>query len=83
MRSVIAIPPEHVTLQPGEEEAENTLTGTLNSTSFVGNSMDCVMSVGDQPFRVMLHPERTPAVGSACTLYVAARHCLAMRSDRS
>jgi iron(III) transport system ATP-binding protein len=80
---VIAIRPEHVVLQPGEEEAENTLTGTLDSTNFIGNSMDCIIRVGDQPFRVMLHPERTPAVGSSCTLYVAARHCLAMRSDRA
>ena len=80
---VIAIRPEHVMLQPGEEEAENTLTGTLDSTNFIGNSMDCIVRVGDQRFRVMLHPERTPAVGASCTLYIAARHCLAMRSGQS
>jgi hypothetical protein len=29
----------------------------------------------------MLHPERAPSVGAACKVYVAARHCFAMRAE--
>ena len=77
---VVAIRPEHVALHPGEDATENSFTGVLDSASFVGHSMDCTVRIGDQPFKVLLHPEQTPPVGTSLTLYVAARHCLAMRA---
>ena len=78
--TIIAIRPEHVEIAQGDAGADNVLEAVLDSSSFIGNSMDCVVRVGDHPLKVMLHPERTPAVGAACTLHLAARHCLALRA---
>jgi iron(III) transport system ATP-binding protein len=77
---LLAIRPEHVELANGSA-VPNTLSAVLDSASFVGSSMDCMVRVGAQPLRVMLHPERTPGPGSACTLHVAPRNCLAMRAE--
>jgi hypothetical protein len=42
---------------------------------------DCVVRIGQTNFKVQVHPDRTPAIGSNVSLYIAARHCLAMRAD--
>jgi iron(III) transport system ATP-binding protein len=77
---VIAIRPEHLELTPSGSADENRLEGVVETASFIGNSMDCTVRIGDTSFKVQLHPDRTPAVGSKVALYVAARHCLAMRA---
>jgi ABC-type Fe3+/spermidine/putrescine transport system ATPase subunit len=79
-RIVIAIRPEHVELHRADEVADNVVQAVLDSASFVGNSMDCTVKVGTQPLKILLHPERTPAAGSALTLRIAQRHCLALRA---
>jgi iron(III) transport system ATP-binding protein len=77
---VVAIRPEHIELAPRGEPQENALRGVLEAASFVGTTMDCTVRIGPQAFKVQLHPEHTPAVGSALPLWVAARHCLALRA---
>jgi len=78
---VVAIRPEHVALSPDAERTENALDAVVSSTSFVGSSMDCSLKIGEYPFRIMLHPERAPSIGAICKVYVAARHCFAMRAE--
>lgn len=78
---MLAIRPEHLELTPSGSTDENRLDGIIETAAFVGNMMDCTVKVGQQSFKVQLHPDRTPDVGSNVTLYVAARHCLAMRAD--
>lgn len=78
---VVAIRPEHLELAPSGGPDENTLQGTLEAAAFVGNMTDCIVRVGAHSFKVQLHPDRTPPVGASVNLYVAARHCLAMRAD--
>ncbi len=75
---IVAIRPEHVELTADGDGATNALEGVMEATSFIGNAMDCVVRVGERPFRVLLHPDHTPPVGTRVTLHVAARHCLAM-----
>jgi iron(III) transport system ATP-binding protein len=75
---VVAIRPEHVEAHRADEAADNVLDAVLDSSSFVGNSMDCTFRVGGQVLKVMLHLERTPAAGAALKLRVATRHCLAL-----
>ena len=78
---MVAIRPEHLELTPSGTPDENVLQGTLETAAFVGNMTDCVVRVGQHTFKVQLHPDRTPAIGSNVSLYIAARHCLAMRAD--
>jgi iron(III) transport system ATP-binding protein len=77
---VVSIRPEHVETDKTEDNHGNALQGTLTAASFIGNAMDCAISVDGQILKILLHPERTPAVGSPITVYVANRHCLAMRA---
>jgi hypothetical protein len=63
-----------------ESTGGNTLTGTLSAANFIGNAMDCAIGIDGHFLKVLLHPERTPAIGSPITVYVANRHCLAMRA---
>jgi ABC-type sugar transport system ATPase subunit len=78
---MVAIRPEHLELTSSGTADENTLSGVLETAAFVGNMMDCTVKIGQQSFKVQLHPDRTPNVGSTIALYVASRHCLAMRAD--
>ncbi|MFM2128621.1 MAG: hypothetical protein RL477_167, partial [Pseudomonadota bacterium] len=75
---VIALRPEHIGLAPAGDGTENAIDGLLESAHFIGNAMDCTVRCGSQRLRVLLHPERTPVVGAAMTLYAPVRHCLAM-----
>jgi iron(III) transport system ATP-binding protein len=75
----VAIRPEHFELTPRGEAGENALQGTLETASFIGNQMECVVRVGHHPLKVLMHPERTPAVGGDCILYATPKHCLALK----
>jgi iron(III) transport system ATP-binding protein len=77
---VVSIRPEHVETDRSDQTNGNMLHGTLSAASFIGNAMDCAIHIDGQLVKVLLHPERTPALGSAVTIYVANRHCLAMRA---
>ena len=78
---VVSIRPEHVETEASAESAGgNTLKGTLSAANFIGNAMDCSVGIDGHFLKVLLHPERTPAIGSPITVYVANRHCLAMRA---
>lgn len=79
---VVAIRPEHLELSPSGEPGENVLECTLETASFVGNVMDCTVRSGGTVLKVQLHPDRIPPIGSKLALYVASRHCLAMRANK-
>jgi ABC-type Fe3+/spermidine/putrescine transport system ATPase subunit len=78
---IIAIRPEHIELVPSGTAEENMLHGVLETASFIGNTLDCTVRIGDTSLKVQLHPDHAPGVGSTVALYVAARHCLAMRAN--
>lgn len=56
------------------------LSGTLSAANFIGNAMDCAISLEGHFLKVFLHPEHMPPIGSPITVYVANHHCLAMRA---
>ena len=76
---VVAIRPEHIELVPSGAQEENTLEGVLETASFIGNTMDCTVRIGETSLKVQCHPDRAPAIGAKVALYVAPKHCLAMR----
>jgi iron(III) transport system ATP-binding protein len=78
---IVAIRPEHLELSPSGESEENRLDGIIETASFIGNSMDCTVRIGATSLKVQIHPDHTPPVGSKVALFVASRHCLAMRSN--
>jgi iron(III) transport system ATP-binding protein len=78
---IVAIRPEHLELSPSGETEENRLEGVIETASFIGNSMDCVVRIGATSLKVQLHPDHTPPIGSKVALFVASRHCLAMRAN--
>ena len=75
---MIAIRPEHIELAPRGDAGENALQATVDTVSFIGNQTECGVRVGEQTLKVLLHPERAPATGGTCTLYVTPDHCLAL-----
>ncbi len=75
---VVAIRPEHISLSGDDDGPRNDIAGKVEAASFIGNAMDCTVRTGDCALRVLLHPERAPADGTAVTLHVPVRHCLAM-----
>jgi iron(III) transport system ATP-binding protein len=76
---MVAIRPEHLALAPsGGAQHENRIEGVVDAAAFAGNMMDCTVRVGQHSLKLQLHPERAPAVGSAVSLYVQAKHCLAI-----
>lgn len=77
---MLAIRPEHIELMPQGDADENQLQGVLETASFIGNVMECSVSIGEQSIKVQLHPDRTPPLGSTLAMYVAPRHCLALRA---
>lgn len=77
---MLAIRPEHIELMPQGDADENQLQGVLETASFIGNVMECSVRIGEQSIKVQLHPDRTPPLGSTLAMYVAPRHCLALRA---
>ena len=77
---VVSIRPEHVETEKTADNHGNALQGVLQAASFIGNAMDCAIRIDGQLLKVLLHPERTPPIGSSVTVYVSNRNCLAMRA---
>lgn len=76
---VVAIRPEHIELMTRGDADENQLRGVLESASFIGNVMDCTVRIKEQGLKVQLHPDRMPSIGSTLSLYIAPRHCQALK----
>jgi iron(III) transport system ATP-binding protein len=76
---VIAIRPENVALHFGETETEgNVFVANVDSVIYVGNLLECAMSVGPARIRVQLHPSSRLDCGDTVRLALPAEHCLAM-----
>jgi iron(III) transport system ATP-binding protein len=77
----LTVRPENVALildgAPGE--GENIVAGTVESVVYLGNILDCAVSVAGQRVRVQLHPSTCVTSGQAVRLSLPSEHCLAMR----
>ncbi len=77
----VAVRPENVALcAPGAAMDGNATEGEVETVTFLGNMLDCVVRAGDLRIHVQLHPAAPPAIGSRVGLHLPAEHVLAMRT---
>jgi len=74
----LAVRPENVAIAP-EGGAGNLLAGEVDTVVYVGNLLDCVVTVSGERIRLQLHPSVALARGAAVRLHIPVEHCLTMR----
>jgi iron(III) transport system ATP-binding protein len=81
-RVTVAIRPENVTLLPHGGDPgtpHNHFAGTIDTITYVGNLLDCVVRVGEERVRLQLQPPATVDRGAQVRLAFPVEHCLALR----
>jgi iron(III) transport system ATP-binding protein len=76
---VVVVRPESILLGANGSPASNTVEGTVDSLSFLGNLVDCVVSLDGQSIRVQLVPPVSIQTGEQVTLQLPPESCVAMR----
>jgi iron(III) transport system ATP-binding protein len=78
---VVIIRPEDVTLvedpRPGRN---NVLQGRVEAVIFMGEALECQVSVGSRRLRTKLHPSSVVRQGEAVTLELPPNRCRALRA---
>jgi len=59
--------------------AANVVEGVVSSLVFLGNIVDCAVTVAGQPLQVQLVPPVTVQTGDRVTLRLPPNSCVAMR----
>jgi iron(III) transport system ATP-binding protein len=77
----LAIRPEHVALSVGAAapSGPNVVAGEVAAVIYLGNLLECTVTVGTQVVRVQLHPTAPVSRGARVQLVLPIEHCLAMR----
>jgi len=77
----LAVRPEHIALSAGAGEAggPNAVAGEVAAVIYLGNLIECTVTVGTHLLRVQLHPSTPVARGARVQLALPIEHCLAMR----
>jgi iron(III) transport system ATP-binding protein len=77
----VAIRPENVALLPhGQQGSHNEFAGTIDTIVYVGNLLDCVVSVGKERVRLQLQPSAAVDRGAQVRLAFPVEYCLALRA---
>ena len=77
----IAIRPENVALMPhGPDVGHNEFAGTMETIVYVGNLLDCIVTVGGEKVRLQLQPSAAVDRGVQVRLAFPVEHCLALRA---
>lgn len=76
---IIGIRPENITVHSGEVETEsNVFVANVDNLVYVGNLLECTMSVGTERIKVQLHPSIQLGCDDTVHVTLPANHCLAM-----
>ena len=77
---VVAVRPEDIRLvRPDDAEATgNTVSGQVERLSFLGETVDCFVRIGDSSLMLRLHPGHAPQTGETISLHLPPASCLAM-----
>jgi len=76
----LAIRPENVALLAATgANTANEFAGTVEAVVYVGNLLDCVVTVGGARVRLQLQPSASIARGEEVRLAFPVEHCLALR----
>jgi iron(III) transport system ATP-binding protein len=78
----VAIRPENVALLPHAPNsgAGNEFAGTMETIVYVGNLLDCIVTVGGEKVRLQLQPSAAVDRGAQVRLAFPIEHCLALRA---
>jgi iron(III) transport system ATP-binding protein len=75
----VAVRPENVAIAgEGAAADHNQYAGTVEVVVYVGNMLDCLVSVESERIRLQLHPSSQLARGASVRLHLPVEHCLAM-----
>jgi iron(III) transport system ATP-binding protein len=78
---VVVLRPEDVFLLDGSSSSEeNILQGCVKALVFVGDALECQMTVGDHRLRMKTHPSAKLTCGSTVQLRVSPERCRALRN---
>ena len=77
---VLVVRPEDITLLDGPaEQRENVLSGIVDAVVFMGDALECQLSVGAQRLRTKLHPASGLRQGQSVMLQLPPERCRAIR----
>jgi iron(III) transport system ATP-binding protein len=75
----VAVRPENVAIAPeGAALDGNQFAGTVEVVVYVGNLLDCLVTVQSERIRLQLHPSSALTRGASVQLHLPVEHCLAM-----
>jgi iron(III) transport system ATP-binding protein len=82
---IITLRPENIGVlrdHPGQplDFVGTVLEGKVEIAAFMGDFLDCRVRVGDQPFRVKVHPSFALAVGARVYLRLPKESCMVLRT---
>jgi iron(III) transport system ATP-binding protein len=78
---LVVVRPECITIGNNEAGTANVFEGTVGSLTFLGNIVDCAITVAGQPLQVQLVPPISIQTGEQVTLRLPPKWCVAMRQE--
>jgi iron(III) transport system ATP-binding protein len=79
--ALLVLRPENVVVRPAAEGRSNEFKGKLEIAAFLGDHLDCIVSLGDVLVRARAHPASVLARGQDVWVELPLEHCVAMRDD--
>ena len=76
---LVVIRPECIVVGMDGAEGANIVEGTVETLSFLGNLVDCSITVEKQSLQVQLIPPASVQTGQRVTLHLPPDNCVAMR----
>jgi iron(III) transport system ATP-binding protein len=79
---VLVVRPEDINIiTDPQAEKENVLRGEVEAVVFMGDVLECQLSVGKQKLRTKLHPSSRVQQGQNVSLHLPPEHCRALRGS--
>jgi iron(III) transport system ATP-binding protein len=77
---VIVVRPEDLTISPKTgAQRKNILRARVEDVTFMGDSLECIVDVGEQSLRMKLHPSSVVMQGDLIDLELLPERCRAMK----
>jgi iron(III) transport system ATP-binding protein len=73
--------PENVVVRGTREGKPNEFEGKLEIAAFLGDHLDCIVSIGDTLVRARAHPSTQLTRNQSVFVEFPVEHCVAMRDD--
>jgi iron(III) transport system ATP-binding protein len=80
-KGLLVLRPENVHVRATPEHRPNEFGGKLEIAAFLGDHLDCIVSIGDTLVRARAHPSDQLVRGQDAWVEFPPGHCIAMRDD--